>query len=224
MNWQEVKFRASAIGTLMTEPRSKSEQLSATTKSELRKIFREKKYGIKKVVKSKYFTKGNMSEEDGITLLSRNDLCFYAKNTLRLQDDMFSGEPDIITGTQIIDIKSSWDAFTFPFPNDELSKEYKAQGQIYMHLTGLKSAVFAFTLIDTPEFLIQKEIDSIKWETGEPATEEQAAFIRNNLTFSDKFSVQERVCKFTIEYDEDFINQVKYRVPIWRNYLQSLER
>ena len=48
------KCRASALGKLMTNPRSKSETLSQTTKSYLEEWVKEQIYGIKKQINSKY--------------------------------------------------------------------------------------------------------------------------------------------------------------------------
>ena len=51
------KCRASALGHLMTNARSKSETLSQTTKSYLQEWYKEQIYGVKKQIKSKYIEK-----------------------------------------------------------------------------------------------------------------------------------------------------------------------
>ena len=229
IDWSTTLFRASSIGTLMTEPRSKSESLSETTRTYLKQLYREKKYSFRKIVKSKYFDKGNLCEEEGITVYSRYKKRMFKKNSERINSEYFTGEPDffdgpIITEAEwIYDNKASWDAFTFPFPDDKLDKNYKYQGLTYCELTGAKGATFAFTLVDTPEHLVQKEIKSILWETGEEATEKEVEFIKFNMTFSDKMSIEERVCEFVVNRDDEEMGIVKERTKIWRDYLKFLD-
>ena len=71
MNANNIKFRCSSLGALMTEARNKSGQLSETCKSELIKVFIAEKYGRTKNIQSKYLEKGIAQEEDSITLYSK---------------------------------------------------------------------------------------------------------------------------------------------------------
>jgi len=64
-----MKIRCSAIGKIMTNPRSKSEVLSQTTKSYIQELALEHLYGIKKDFNSRYTDKGNEVEQKTKTIL-----------------------------------------------------------------------------------------------------------------------------------------------------------
>ncbi len=111
-----MKIRCSAIGRIMTSPRSKGEVLSQTTKSYIKELVLEHKYGIRKEINSRYLDKGNMVENESIELTERVlDLDLIVKNESYFENEFICGTPDIIMGDTIIDVKSSWSAHTFPF-------------------------------------------------------------------------------------------------------------
>ena len=58
-----MKIRCSAIGKIMTSPRTKGELLSETAKSYVQDLFKEKELGISKEFWSRYTDKGNECEE-----------------------------------------------------------------------------------------------------------------------------------------------------------------
>jgi superfamily I DNA and/or RNA helicase len=105
-------FHCSSLGALMTDPRSGS-GLSETCKGELLKIWIQAKYGRSKPLENKYVEKGNMVEEDSITLYSRVHKKVYEKNTEYFENRFICGTPDIIDKPKVRDIKSCWDIFTF---------------------------------------------------------------------------------------------------------------
>lgn len=229
IDWSKTLFRASAIGELMTNPKLKSETLSQATIKYLRKLHRAKKYGFHDDITSKYFEKGNACEEDGITLYSRYKRVMHKSNRERVDNECFTGIPDYFDGENvrqakwIYDNKSSWDWTTFPYPGDVLNKDYEWQGLIYCDLTGADGATFVHTLVDTPEPLIESEIKRVLYKTGLPATDEQSAAIRRNMTFSDKMSIEERICEFVVKRDDVAVGKVIERVPTWRDYLRFLD-
>src|SRR5688572_14682194 len=165
-------IRCSCLGKIMTEARSKSEVLSETTKTYLRQLFREIKYDRKKEITTKYMEKGLMVEEDAITLYSLVKKRFFKKNEERVKNDYLCGTPDLFIGEsieqakEIIDIKSSWDLFTFPFPSDKINKDYFYQLQGYMFLTGAEKATLVYCLIDTPLTLINDEKRKLLYKMG----------------------------------------------------------
>lgn len=131
----------------MVEPRSKNELLSETTKKYLREVMIYEKYGRKKDISNKYIEKGLAVEEDAITLYSRFTKVFYKKNEKQLKNEQITGTPDLYEGDNIesasliLDIKSSWDIFTFFNSKlDALNKDYYWQLQGYMALTGATKA------------------------------------------------------------------------------------
>lgn len=123
IDWSTWKLRCSSIGQVMGQPKLKADKeagnLSQTAKSFLLKEYIRVKYGRKYDIKSKYLKKGLAVEEDNITLYSRLKKKFFKKNTERLSNEWIEGEPDLFEGEIIlvalciIDLKSSWDIFTF---------------------------------------------------------------------------------------------------------------
>ena len=108
------KIRCSAIGKIMTNPRTKGELLSQTAKTYIEEQVIQDKYGIKKQFYSRYTDKGIIVEDDAIKLVSDIlDLGFTWKNEEHFSNDWMTGTPDVNTDTVLLDVKSSWDAFTF---------------------------------------------------------------------------------------------------------------
>lgn len=152
---QTFKIRASASGKIMTNPRSKSEDISQTTISYVEDWLKERIYGYQKEIGSKYINKGNALEVVAIdSVIDWLDLKMVLKNEVSLEDDYFTGTPDLILDDEVIDIKCSWDAYTFPLFDTEIpTKDYFYQLQVYMHLTGKRKARLCYVLLDTPEQL-----------------------------------------------------------------------
>ena len=202
MKMQEnFKIRASASVKLMTEPRSKCETLSETTKTYVKEWLTEKIYGIRKEIKSKYLDKGNALEDTAIDkAIQWLDLPFAIKNEKYFEDEFFCGTPDLIVDGVVYDIKCSWDAFSFPFIENEIpTKDYFYQLQVYMHLTGCKKAVLTYVLLNTPDFMI--------YET------------KHEYDAMDK---KYRIKTFEIDYNLEVIEKLHKKVENVREYLQTL--
>src|ERR1700743_400531 len=149
MDWSKIKFRASSWGNLMTEPRKKEDKeagkLSVTCQKELIKIYNLVKYGRKKDIVIKQMTKGTVCEPESITLFSRVEKKLFIKNQEPLENEWFTGHPDIYVGedirhaTEVHDIKSPWELDTFmPVLVDDIDDGYDYQLQVYYDLTGAK--------------------------------------------------------------------------------------
>lgn len=163
-NADDIKFRCSSLGHLMTEARSKSETLSESTKTHLVDVFVSAKYDRREDLNNKFLEKGNAREEDSITLLSRVQKRFFKKNDIRLENEFISGECDIFLGesihnaTQTFDTKTSWSAHTFfRSSNKDLDKAYYWQGLGYMWLTGAQRHTVAYCLVNGTEKAIMQE-------------------------------------------------------------------
>ena len=198
---KEFKIRASASGKLMTKPRSKSEVLSKTTKSYLQEWTKEQIYGVRKNIQSKYLTKGNEVEDAAIDYASENlGWLFAIKNEEYFENEYFCGTPDVILEDTIVDIKSSWDCFSFPlFFNVIPNKDYYYQLQTYMHLTGKRKAQLCYVLMNTPEDL----------EYGDTNDYSQ---IDSNY----------RIKTFDIDYDEEVIADMQEKVNQARDYIKQI--
>ena len=193
--------RASAGGKLMTNPKNSKDALSKTTQSYLQEWLKEAIYGVKKEISTKEINKGLEYEDQAIAkVIEWLDLPFVIKNKTRFTDEFFTGEPDILMSDTVIDIKNSWDCWTFPlFDNEIPTIDYEYQVQIYMHLTGLKKAKVVYVLLNTPETKYTPEID----------------YSHVNPIF--------RVKEFNFEYDEEIINKLKTRVLAAREYIKTLQ-
>lgn len=168
-----ILFRASSNGHLMVEPKTKSELIAQGVKTHLVDVFVSYKYGRKTEINTKYINKGLQVEEDSITLYSRAKKTFLKKNEVTLSNEFICGTPDLYLGKsieeaeEIIDIKSSWDIFTFfRAKNNPLNKMYYWQLQSYMALTGAKKSKLVYCLIDTPHAMIEDEKYKLRYKMG----------------------------------------------------------
>lgn len=153
-----LKIRASQLGLIMTEPKSKSEALSVGAKTYIKKLAKEFVYGYDEVITSKYMDKGIQVEDESIALYNRVFLTDCSKNTERKTNDWITGECDIFTGSKVIDIKSSWSLATFPcFKEDATDKQYEWQLRAYMMLWNCNEAELAYCMVSTPDELIKYE-------------------------------------------------------------------
>lgn len=233
MNWNETLIRASSVGYLMTEPVTKADKeagvLSKTAQKHLIEVYIAEKYGRKRDIQTKQMKKGIEAEQDSIDLLSMYLKLPFSKNEERFKNDFITGLPDIINGDTIIDIKSSYDLWTFlgNIP-DKLDNLYYWQMQSYMWLTGTKNAIIAYCLVNTPESIIEQEkyyllkkMDVISEES--PEFIKEAMKIEFNMTFDD-ISIDERILTFNISRSEDDILRIENKVLKSRTFLQELEQ
>ena len=232
MQWNGIHIRASSVGYLMTEPQSKADKeaglLSKTAQKHLLDVYIAEKYGRKKDIQTKQMRKGIEVEQDSIELLSMYLKMPFTKNDQRFTNDYITGFPDIIDNDRIIDIKSSYDLWTFigNIP-DKLDSLYHWQMQSYMWLTGAKSAVIAYCLVNTPENIIEQE-KYYMLKKMDVATEESPEYVKEamkiefNMSFDD-ISLEERVLMFNVGRNEDDILRIQQKVEKAREFLRELE-
>jgi hypothetical protein len=228
MDANDILFRCSSLGHLMTESRSKSDPISETTKTHLVDVFVSKKYQRKTDISNRYTNKGLMVEEDSLTLYSRHKKRFFKKNVARLQNEFIIGTPDIITEPAVIDIKSSWDIFTFFRNNnpDKLNKTYYWQLQGYMALTGIKNALLVYCLVNTPDILIGDEKRKLSYKMGVIDGDNDKTFIQacaelDRLMIYDDIPMEERVYEIFIERDDAAIERLYSRIKDCRKYMNE---
>lgn len=216
------KFRCSALGKLMTTPRSKKDIISVTAQSYLKMVYAETVLGKPQSIVNKYLEKGLLMEDASIELYGDVIGRKLNKNTTRYTNKYITGEPDIVDGELLVDIKSSWSAQTFPMCDVKINKDYYWQLQGYMELTGIKTSKLVYCLVDTPEQLISKELYRISENLGTlDLPQEIEDEVRNNLTYSD-IDKDVRVKEFTLEYNEEDINLLYERLNDCKNYLNYL--
>ena len=193
------KCSASQSGKLLPDPKSKSESLSQTTKTYINEWMQQRIYGVKKEITNKYLSKGILQEDEAIDkAIEWLDLPFCLKNTERFYNDWFEGEPDLIVGESIFDIKNSWDCFTFPLFETEIpTRDYESQVNVYMDLLGLKKASVIYVLLNTPATFNTPEIDYSQIPT------------------------KYRIKKYDFEYNQVLIDKLKMRVDQSREYINQ---
>ena len=131
-------------------------ELSETAKTFILESMIYDMLGVRKSIKSKYLDKGVVQEDLAIEWLSRIDNKSYKKNTERKSSEFVTGECDVDAGDRIIDIKNSWDFFTFFAA--EPSSLYEWQGRAYMELWGRDKFELVYVLNDMPLFLFHWEV------------------------------------------------------------------
>lgn len=219
------RIRASACGLIMTDPSTKAAreagELGQTAKTYCENWVKEQLYARRKEFTSKYTDKGNEVEASSIEYASEVlGWGLVAKNEQNYRNDYMTGTPDIILADRVVDIKNSWDCFTFPlFDTDIPDKKYYWQGQVYMALTDKTNFELVYTLMNAPEHLIEQEARrSADW--GEVEAELYDA-VRDRMTY-DELSSELRLKSFDVMRSSVDIERIEKRVQECREYIKTL--
>ncbi len=159
---------------------------------------KEQLYGTRKEFSSKYTDKGNTNENIAIEMTAQKlEHPMLLKNDEYFENEYVHGTPDLVLPDTIIDVKCSWDAFTFPLFEDELpNKDYYWQIQTYMWLTGRTSGKVVYCLTETD------------YETPE----------YDNV--DDKLKVK----VFDVDFDPEAIEKIKERINECNEYLETIKQ
>lgn len=209
--------------------------LSETCKSYLIQTYVLSKYNRVREIQTKQMVKGTIAEDDSIMLFSMFDGNIYNKNTHRLSNEYISGTPDlydgvdIVSSNEIIDIKTSWDLFTF-LSNvpDANNFNYYCQLQGYLALTGAKIGTIAYCLVNTPDSIVEAEKYNLLRKL-DVATEEDPLY-KNELQkllanrIFDDIPIEERVLTYSIERNDDFIEKMYKTIEKCRLFLADFEQ
>lgn len=178
MEANKILFRPSGLGEVMSGVGKKWDvENSLTCKRYLIKMFRQIKYGRYYSFSNKYTQKGIKMENDAITLYSLLKNKYFEKNTVRFENDFFSGEFDIFDKKELttIDIKCSFGLDTFPHKiTDAPDSGYIDQGLAYNDLTGATKHIIAYCLVNAPANLIDAAKRSKLYELGLPVENESS--------------------------------------------------
>jgi hypothetical protein len=153
-----IIFRSSQAGGLMGV-----KGLGATGEKLAINVYLEYKYGRVKEFSSKYTDKGTKNES--LSIQSYNEIyqTNYVKNEVRLFNDFITGECDVDDENKdtVLDIKNSWDLFTFheAKTKTEANKLYEWQGQCYMELYNRCNFKLVYMLTDAPDEIVLKELE-----------------------------------------------------------------
>jgi hypothetical protein len=208
----------------MTSPRTKGELLSQTAKTYIEEQVLSAKYGVIKTFSSRYTDKGNLVEDEAIEMASNAlELGFLYKNHEHFENEFLTGTPDVNTGDILLDVKSSWDATTFPFFATEIpTKDYYYQLQGYMELTGKTESLLVYCLVNTPADMIEDEVRRAHWNARlMDESQELRDEVLKRHSF-DHIPDNRRVKVFKVEKDEQVIAEIKERVELCREYYETL--
>jgi len=200
-----MKIRSSALGKIMTNPRKKSETLSATCKTYIKELVKEDLFGYKSTIDSKYLTKGIDMEDTSIDLYNEVHGTLYLKNTERLENEFITGECDINAAGKIIDIKSSWSLETFPASSEDVNnKDYEWQLRAYMWLYDKPKAELAYCMVSTPDYLL-KEWDNL----GIHKVDSHDPFLRVTTISFERDTEKEELIAQRVKDCREFYNEYK---------------
>ena len=220
---KQFKIRASACGQIMTNDRS-GKSMGQTAKTYLETWVKEQLYGRRQEIQTKQMEKGIIVEDDSIDFVA-DYLGFgmLLKNEQHYVNDFMTGTPDIIMRDLIIDVKNSWDCFSFPlFVKNIPTKDYYWQAQVYMALTETKQYKLIYTLMDTPPNIIEREA---YWYAKNNGYEELDEDIMNEFIEKHTYSNLPdnlRIKIYDIQRDDNAIKSIENRVIECRTYINEL--
>lgn len=195
--------------------KSKSTELPQGVQTYLKKLYREETYNRRKRLESKYILKGNLQEEEAITMYSMYINHPFHNNKERAENDWITGEYDMYLGEDIynvtegFDTKCSFDLSTFPFKDDTLDWNYFWQNMGYMWLSGAKKWTTVYCLTNTPSSMIEDMIyrEKFRWEGNEIPLWKKLEIINNNVfddsTFASEIMKQDAMPSQTDESEEN---------------------
>jgi len=228
----KIRFRASQVGKLMTNPRSKKDReagvLSQTAKSMIEERFLEVQYGAREPIVTDEMLKGHIVESDSVRLLNEAlPVSEYRQlyRGKRKHNDYFSGTCDILLSNAVEDIKSSWSLKTFfNVRENNIPDIYYAQGQVYMDLFERDTFRLCYALISTPDELLNGAERRLLYKfNGEESNDYQQAVQQLwSIHKVDHIPAQDRVKVFHFKRDEEYLTELKSRVEKAREYYDTL--
>ena len=180
MDIDNILFRCSSWGDLMGKS-----GLGVTGEKLAIRNYIEYKYGRTKEFTSKYTDKGNLNEPDAIRFINEHLQRDYVKNEIRISNDYITGECDIDSESEdlIIDVKNSWDIFTFMESMATVNKNHEWQGVGYMKLYARSRFKLIHVLIDAPDDIVLDELRRAAYKHNGDLPKPQAIQILTSLVF-----------------------------------------
>ena len=217
----------------LVEKRDKPFELSVGAKTYIDEIWEQINIKSRMPVVTNETLKGHLCEQDVFELIQKfvPSKTFRVKHPAPLDDADFVGWPDLVLDKDgfVEDAKAPYTAKTFR--SATLTKEYKTQLQVYMHLTGHKKARLFYGLVNTPDVLVEKEKtrffhkfnigDGIEQTTVNHEYEKCIRQIEEMHNF-DHIPEDRRLKVFYVEYDEKFMDELVFRIQKAREYYDTL--
>lgn len=213
---KQFKLRASKGSVLL-----QTGKMGAGTKTYVQEWLISQLTGKEKRIDSKYLKSGIERELASLARASKYFGVELKKNTTKLENDFFTGEFDAKTDDTVIDVKSSWDAFTFPLFEPEPDKGYVRQLQIYMDLTGLEKASLVYCLENGTEEMIE----SLSWRIAKEEGAEEPDITHwekaeKELNY-DHLPENMRIKVFSFERNDELISNMRQAVLDCREYINN---
>lgn len=244
IEWDKVLFRASSWGNLMAEPQSKADKdagkLGLSCQKELLKIYRKVKYDWDEDdITTPAMEKGTIVQPESIDMYSKLEGKFFQENKVELSNSFFKGTPDVYLGmtiqtaTQVDDMKNSHLLSNFTDKTVEtVTPSQKCQLNCYYDLTGALGGNIVHALMSLPAEMFQKECDKLLWRmanNGEIATEYSPLYLEAVEGLKKKFIYDhipeaERIFIQPVPKDEELIEKMKAKVPIFRQWLADYDK
>jgi hypothetical protein len=200
-------------------------------------------------VKSKYLEKGIFNESEAITLVNDVLQSNFTKNEVRMANDLITGECDIEDSNEIVDVKCSWDRFTFLDSFSGGGKNYEWQLRGYMQLYEKPKASVIYCLTDKPDHMMKKELERAADKyNGDLPDKIMIQMVINSFFDRDNFNLflqeipidlkdsyvqraidnfvhipkEKRIKRFQFDYSESTNAKIGERVNDARNYLKTI--
>ena len=165
-----------------------------------------------------------------------------------MYSEYFTGECDIITTDKVIDVKGSWDIFTFDDAVNAYNTDYEYQLRVYMDLYKVNNAELIYILYDAPDEVILKELEKESYKHPDRETPEfiEVEILKNMIFTQSNFNrfvelralggdeltdlsinsfieipIEERIVRYTFKSDKDILSKIKGRVNDARAYLKT---
>jgi len=200
-------------------------------------------------IKSKYLEKGIFNESEAITLVNDVLQSNFVKNDVRMTNDLITGECDIEDSNEIVDVKCSWDRFTFLDSFSGGGKNYEWQLRGYMQLYEKPKASVIYCLTDKPYDMLKKELENASYKYGGDMPDKiTIQMVVNSFFDKDNFNLfleeipidmkdkyvkravdnfvhipkENRIKRFQFDYSEATNAKISERVNDARNYLKTI--
>lgn len=181
-------------------------------------------YARRSGFRSKYTHKGNVCEPESIEYAAR----YYSwgmveKNEVTKWNDYLVGTCDVELNRSIEDIKNCWSEKTFPIFDKEIPIDgYGWQGQGYMQLWDKPQFGLVYTLMDAPDYMVERECRGRMYELG--MMDLEAEFydeVKAEMTYSH-LRDELRIKRFALDRDTSCLDRVYERVELIRSFINSI--
>ena len=205
---QDLTIRCSSLWKIMGSGKG-AHGLTATATTYIKQLVKQQLFEYNTEITSKYFDKGNDCENDAIALYNEYFFTSHQKNEVSMVNEWVSGTCDITSANLIIDTKCSWDADTFPATKEDaepLCKKagYEWQLRGYMWLYNKDKSELVYSLVDTPEYLIEYVGDRSAHEV-----EHLDPCMRLTILKFNRDTAKEELIKAKVEAARLFANEYK---------------